>query len=112
MRQPPRRRQSSNSHCRRSMEHSATRLPQSTLPRLLAGSSSLPLLAAERRARELCGIKDEYYGGNELSMHEDILYCSNHAFSTPNLFPLRTSHDVPFPLRSVVAYNGHVAEGG
>jgi len=62
----------------------------------------LPLLAMERRARELCGIRDEYYGGNELSMHEDILHCSN-----PHLFPLRQhSHNKPFPLQSLEAYSG------
>lgn len=75
--------------------------PGAALPRMLSGSSSLPLLAMERRARELCGIRDEYYGGNELSMHEDILHCSN-----PNLFPLRQhSHSKPFPLQSLEAYS-------
>jgi hypothetical protein len=70
----------------------------SALPRLLSGSSSLPLLAVERRERELCGIRDEYYKGDDRFMNEDILYCSN-----PDLFPLRTSHEKPFPLLSLEA---------
>lgn len=105
----PQRRNSAAGKSRRSPDSSElcpSSKDQTALPRLLSGSSSLPLLATERRARELCGIKDEYYAGDELFMHEDILFSSN-----PNLFPLRPashlSHTRPFPLFSLEAYNGH-----
>jgi len=37
--------------------------------------------------QELHGARDQYYGGDELHMHEDILYSTN-----PRLFPLRSGH--------------------
>lgn len=52
------------------------------------GGSSMPHLAAE-----LLGIRDDYYSGDELQLHEDILYSSN-----PQLFPLRPGFGKPFPL--------------
>lgn len=59
-------------------------------PRSLQASASLPLLAAE-----LHRVRDEYYDGDELFLHEDILYSSN-----PYLFPLRPApgQGKPFPL--------------
>lgn len=41
-------------------------------------------------------MRDEYYGGDELQLHEDILYSSN-----PRLFPLRMGTGKPFPTSSL-----------
>lgn len=71
-------------------------LPPQPLHRLLTGSSSLPSLIADRRSRELVGIRDEYYGGDDKFLNEDILFCSN-----PELFPLRVSHNKAFPLEAL-----------
>jgi len=76
------------------------------LPKILATSQSLPGLTVERRSRELTGIRDEYYGGDEQLMNEDILFCSN-----PHLFPLRQGDGRDFPLHRLVSYHGHHAEG-
>merc|ERR1712130_756229 len=60
-------------------------------PRVMQASASLPLLAAE-----LHPVRDEYYDGDEMFLHEDILYSSN-----PYLFPLRPfapGQGKPFPL--------------
>eukprot|EP00440_Ansanella_granifera_P035646 gb/GFBE01038668.1/.p1 GENE.gb/GFBE01038668.1/~~gb/GFBE01038668.1/.p1 ORF type:complete len:410 (+),score=77.53 gb/GFBE01038668.1/:1-1230(+) len=57
---------------------------------LLHSSTSLPLL---QPAPDLLGVRDDYYEGDELFMHEDILHASN-----PQLFPLRAGHGKPFPL--------------
>jgi len=69
---------------------------EAPLPRLLASSASMPcVLAADR---DLRGVRDEYYGGDELLMHEDILHCSN-----PRLFPLEPNRiNKPFRLESLV----------
>eukprot|EP00435_Cladocopium_sp_Y103_P070038 s1551_g34.t1 len=56
---------------------------------ILQSSTSLPVL---RTTPDLLGVRDEYYGGDELFMHEDILHTSN-----PRLFPLRGGHSTPFP---------------
>eukprot|EP00913_Durusdinium_trenchii_P021950 g20624.t1 len=55
---------------------------------LLQPSTSLPVL---RTTPDLVGVRDEYYEGDELFMHEDVLYSSN-----PRLFPLREGRK-PFP---------------
>lgn len=55
---------------------------------LLQQSTSLPVL---RTTPDLVGVRDEYYEGDELFMHEDVLYSSN-----PRLFPLREGRK-PFP---------------
>jgi len=47
-------------------------------------------------AKDLLGVRDDYYGGNELFMHEDILHSSN-----PRLFPLRRGSGKHFPLPSL-----------
>jgi len=65
-------------------------------PALLA-SASVPTLA---KFQDLEGIMQSYYGGDELTMHEDILHCSN-----PRLFPLRAGLSKPFPLPNLVASN-------
>mmetsp|Transcript_18528 Transcript_18528/g.58828 ORF Transcript_18528/g.58828 Transcript_18528/m.58828 type:complete len:146 (+) Transcript_18528:767-1204(+) len=58
---------------------------------MLQGSCSLPLLPTELR-----GVRDEYYGGDELFLHEDVLYSSN-----PQLFPLRAGNGKLFPTKSL-----------
>lgn len=60
---------------------------------ILRVSASLPALS-----QELAEIRDQYYGGDEVLLHEDVLHASN-----PRLFPLRPGHGRPFPLRSLVA---------
>lgn len=57
---------------------------------ILQSSTSLPVL---RTTPDLLGVRNEYYGGDELFMHEDILHTSN-----PRLFPLRGGHSTPFPI--------------
>lgn len=57
---------------------------------LLRSSHSLPLI---RATPGLLEVREEYYGGDELFMHEDVLNASN-----PHLFPLRVGHGKPFPL--------------
>eukprot|EP00439_Symbiodinium_sp_Y106_P026144 s5095_g3.t1 len=57
---------------------------------LLRPSASLPAL---RPPAALLGVRDEYYEGDDLFMHEDILHTSN-----PKLFPLREGHSRPFPM--------------
>lgn len=66
------------------------------LPRLLVSSASMPcVLAADR---DLSRVRDEYYGGDDLLMHEDILHCSN-----PRLFPLEPNRiNKPFRLENLV----------
>jgi len=76
--------------CRQSVVSVATL----TAPALLASVSAPQLAACE----DLRGVRDLYYGGDDLTMHEDILHCSN-----PRLFPLRAGLDKPFPLPSLVA---------
>lgn len=60
---------------------------------ILQASVSLPALS-----QELAEIRDQYYGGDEVLLHEDVLHASN-----PRLFPLRPGHGRPFPLRSIMA---------
>jgi len=60
---------------------------------LLQASASMPALS-----QELAEIRDQYYGGDEVLLHEDVLHTSN-----PQLFPLRPGHGRPFPLRSLMA---------
>eukprot|EP00927_Polykrikos_kofoidii_P014029 TRINITY_DN16115_c0_g1_i1.p1 TRINITY_DN16115_c0_g1~~TRINITY_DN16115_c0_g1_i1.p1 ORF type:complete len:459 (+),score=86.33 TRINITY_DN16115_c0_g1_i1:169-1545(+) len=59
-----------------------------TSHRLLVASSSEPHLS-----QELHAVRDEYYGGDELKLREDILHASN-----PRLFPLRPVPGKFFPL--------------
>lgn len=54
----------------------------------LRSSVSVPALTCA-----LVNVRDAYYGGDELQLHEDILHCSN-----PKLFPLRPGHGRPLPL--------------
>eukprot|EP00434_Breviolum_minutum_P031594 symbB.v1.2.027935.t1/scaffold2904.1/size67615/5 len=63
--------------------------PKRGIGGLLQQSTSLPVL---RTTPDLVGVRDEYYGGDELLMHEDILHTSN-----PKLFPLRGGHSRQFP---------------
>eukprot|EP00747_Dinoflagellata_sp_TGD_P166798 gnl/TRDRNA2_/TRDRNA2_190151_c0_seq1.p1 gnl/TRDRNA2_/TRDRNA2_190151_c0~~gnl/TRDRNA2_/TRDRNA2_190151_c0_seq1.p1 ORF type:complete len:415 (-),score=67.39 gnl/TRDRNA2_/TRDRNA2_190151_c0_seq1:427-1671(-) len=62
----------------------------------LPSSQSLPVLLAAQQ--ELGDVRDEYYGGDDVFMHEDILHCSN-----PRLFPLRPNNGKLFPLPSLAA---------
>lgn len=58
-------------------------------------SVSLPALSAQE---DLCGVHREYYEGDDLTMHEDVLHCTN-----PRLFPLRPGSGKPFPLPALAA---------
>lgn len=56
------------------------------------GKRSAPL-----HCQGLTGVYDEYYEGNDLLIHEDVLHCSN-----PRLFPLRDpGHSKPFPITNL-----------
>lgn len=45
----------------------------------------------------LAGVYEEYYEGDDVLIHEDVLHCSN-----PRLFPLRDlRHSRPFPVTSL-----------
>eukprot|EP00931_Biecheleriopsis_adriatica_P121769 TRINITY_DN9682_c0_g1_i1.p1 TRINITY_DN9682_c0_g1~~TRINITY_DN9682_c0_g1_i1.p1 ORF type:complete len:346 (+),score=67.58 TRINITY_DN9682_c0_g1_i1:93-1040(+) len=57
---------------------------------ILNSSSSLPLL---QPSQELWDVREDYYQGDDLFMHEDILHASN-----PELFPLRVGSGKAFPL--------------
>lgn len=61
----------------------------------IQASSSLPSLSAQHDLRD---VRDEYYEGDDLFMHEDILHSTN-----PRLFPLRAGSGKPFPLPSLLA---------
>lgn len=69
--------------------------PAATPLRVLQASVSLPALS-----QELAEIRDQYYGGDEVLLHEDVLHASN-----PRLFPLRPGHGRPFPLRSIEGWD-------
>eukprot|EP00929_Paragymnodinium_shiwhaense_P025609 TRINITY_DN15444_c0_g1_i1.p1 TRINITY_DN15444_c0_g1~~TRINITY_DN15444_c0_g1_i1.p1 ORF type:complete len:555 (-),score=111.97 TRINITY_DN15444_c0_g1_i1:209-1810(-) len=57
---------------------------------LLSAVASATQLAAEI---QLEPVRDDYYGGDDCLLHEDILYSSN-----PRLFPLKQGPAKPFPL--------------
>lgn len=67
--------------------------PSTGIGGLLRSSKSLPLI---RAIPGLLEVREEYYGGDELFMHEDVLHASN-----PHLFPLRVGHGKPFPLMNL-----------
>eukprot|EP00930_Biecheleria_cincta_P087592 TRINITY_DN76819_c0_g1_i1.p1 TRINITY_DN76819_c0_g1~~TRINITY_DN76819_c0_g1_i1.p1 ORF type:complete len:363 (-),score=66.15 TRINITY_DN76819_c0_g1_i1:109-1197(-) len=67
--------------------------PSTGIGGLLRSSKSLPLIQATPGLLE---VREEYYGGDELFMHEDVLHASN-----PHLFPLRVGHGKPFPLMNL-----------
>lgn len=64
--------------------------PSTGIGGLLRSSKSLPHIRATPGLQE---VREEYYGGDDLFMHEDVLHASN-----PGLFPLRVGHGKPFPL--------------
>lgn len=64
---------------------------QPSIPAILRSDSSVKLLT-----QDLVQVRDDYYGGDELLMHEDILHSAN-----PELFPLRRGTGKAFPLEAM-----------
>lgn len=94
----------------RSAAHRQARREQS--PRRAACTKATALGRGERClvahfAPDLLGVRDEYYNGDELHMHEDILNESN-----PRLFPLRPGvNNTSFPVLSLTKVRSRLSRG-